>query len=47
MRKHAFAMWLSMMPIVRQTHIKIVKAYIPYDHETELAEALFNWKYRK
>lgn len=23
------------------------RRYIPADHETELADALFNWKYRR
>ena len=31
--------------IIRPIHTWIVKKYLPEDHETELADALFNWKY--
>lgn len=30
----------------RKLHEWIVKKYIPSDNETELANALFNWKYK-
>lgn len=33
--------------MLRAIHTWIVKKYIPEDHEVELAEALFNWKYNK
>ena len=33
--------------IVRKIHEKIVKLYIPNDDQTELADALFNWKHAR
>lgn len=32
--------------LIRPVHAWIVKKYIPNDNQTELADALFNWKYR-
>ena len=46
MYKPTFSEWFWMLPLIRKLHIKIVQQYIPYDNEQELADALYNWKYR-
>ena len=35
-----------MKRILRRLHESVVRLYIPADDETELAEALFNWKFK-